>query len=316
MVPYIARAATAPWGRTAARIAIGPFPKRVVQGIRGAQLMRKYGPTAARAAMTMGRAWRRSRNRRITNPYKRKPIMYRRTDKSAKNPARKKATDPAELSTAYSMSNLQVITYPWPAFDNGTLSSDNLISRNRNTLKISGIKICQRFSYNQPQTSETYCGPILVRWYLVQAKNAGAPTNANLSLGPNFFRTNNDGQNRNRNFNPGTGGIAESYDFAKICAPVNPDESFRIITKREFMLQGRTATSDQRTVPYMYTLKEWFPNGKKYTFDQVSSGSPNQEIYTVFWYYPVDEQQYDALANNNFFLTVNRHDITYYKEQP
>lgn len=321
MVPWGARAAVSPyWGRTAARIAIGPYPRRVVSAIRAANLARQYGPGAARFATKIGRAFRSYKRSKIVNPYKKypkgRPLMFKRTEKSAKNPSRKRATDPGEVSSAFAMGNLNYQVFPWPAYDNGTVVSDNLISRTRNTIKIKGIKICQRFQYNQTQGSEAYQGPIRVRWYLVQRKNGGAPANANTELGTGFFRTNHDGQNRNRNFNPNTGALSDSYDYAKICAPVNPDESIRIITKREFTLMGRSAETDQRSMPYAYNLQEWFPNGKRYTFDSVSSSAPNGEIFCLWWYYPLDALQYDPSTANNFYVTVHRHDQVYWSESP
>nr|QTE03358.1 MAG: putative capsid protein [Emberiza spodocephala CRESS-DNA-virus sp.] len=299
------------WGRTAQRI-VNTNPS-----VRLAKMVYKYGPGAARAAYKIGRAWRRSRNRRVVNPYKKKPkpVMYRRTDRSARNPSRKKGTDPGLPSASYPGGTLNLFTFPYPAYDNGTLSSDNLISRTRNTIKLKGIKICQRFTHTQNQGSEAYQGHLRVRWYLCQMKTGTAPGSSS-SLNPHFFRTNHDGFNRNRDFQPNTGDLGDDYDFAKICAPVNPDESFRIITKREFSLIGRVDTTDQRSVPFQWTIDEWFPSGKRYTFDTTSSGAPNGEIFVVWWYYPSSSLLYDPSIANNNFVHVHRHDTLYWGESP
>lgn len=266
------------------------------------RLAAKYGPRSIRAAGRIQRAFRKKRNK-----------YFKRTEPSVRNPSRKVATDPGVAALEYGFGNLNVVRFPFPAYDNGTLASDNLTSRTRNTIFLKGIKICWTWQHLRDPSSEVNAGPLRIRWYLVQAKEGQAKLAS--SLNTNFFRTNHDGQTRNRSYFPNTGLATDLYDYTKICAPVNPNELVNIITKREFDIFPKSEQTVMRFQPWRYRLMEYFKIGKWISYD-TSTALPDHEIYCVWWAYPIDTTQYDGTLALQPQVNLLRHDTVYWGEKP
>ena len=130
------------------------------------------------------------------------------------------------------------------------------------------------------------------------------------------FKTNSDGQTRDRDFNNEVNNPMNVYDFAKICAPLNNHDNFNIITKREFILQGKGQEPDAAGIPYQYTIDEYFKINKRLTFERVSSVTPDNEIFAAMWIYPIDETQYSGDLAQSAQVLWHRHDHINWSETP
>lgn len=266
---------------------------------------------------------------RTMKSYAKKAIRYKRkkpkaigetrTLPSKSAPGRKAANDPALPGVFLSNGNVIRLRMPWPLYDNGTLSNDNLVARTRNNILVKGISICHTFTSTVTPAAELWQGPLKVRWYLCQKRDGFLDIDPNIASGQlnsRFFKTNNEGQTRDRSFNNEVNSPTNVYDHAKICAPVNIHDQLQVITSREFILQGKTAQSDTREIPWQYTIKEYFKINKRLTFEQVSSVTPDCEIFVAMWIYPIDESAYIPTSAQGAYVRLNRHDVVHWGEAP
>ena len=141
-----------------------PTPLQLQAFNLGVDVMKKAGRKAAKAVM--GRPAKKAKK---SSP--KKSVGETRTLPSKKAPGRKIATDPALPGIYLSNGSVIRIRFPWPTYDNGTLNSDNLVSRTRNNILVKGIKVCHRFTATLSVANELYQGPLKVRWYLLQKKD-------------------------------------------------------------------------------------------------------------------------------------------------
>jgi len=309
LVPYAMK--YGPRAMSLARV----YAKKRYGSNKAVKIVNKYGPAALRAAHVISKALRGSRARRFElNRSKR--IPKGRTAPTVRNSSKKIATDPEAPPTTNGFGSLQILQLAWPQSDQAT-TSDNLIARERNQIHVKGIKVCHRFFGSWGQGGESDIGPMRVRWYMCQAKSGASSVTPNTAYNNNFFRTNNSGSNRSRNFNPSQGNITETYDFAKICAPVNPDETFRILTRRDFVIFPKTegGVKDSRSLINEWKIEKYFKINKTLNFDATNSTLPKNEIFFLWWYYPTDIDQFDPLKYTNAYIKVQRHDILYYSER-
>jgi len=199
------------------------------------------------------------------------------------------------------------------------LSGDNLVSRTRNNIMVKGLSVCHTFTMPIGTGSEQYQGPLKVRWYLCQKRDgflSQDDATARATLNPLFFKTNNNGSGRNRDFINEPTNNTLGYDHTKICAPLNVDDQLKVITSREFILHGRASEEHNRAPLYQYTLKEYFKINKRLTFENVASTTPDCEIFVVFWIYCLDESQYTPTAADVGFVKFLRHDAVHWSETP
>jgi len=317
LVPYAANELSSAYklARTYARynrVPMSSVPGYLVNDFSGpaykaAKTIAKFGYKAAK------RVSKKAMKRRIP-----KSVGELRTLPSKTAPGRRAATDPGLPGEFRINGNLHRVRFPWPAYDNGTLSGDNLVARTRNNIMVKGLSVCHTFTCPVSTASEAYQGPLKVRWYLCQKRDgyySTVPETASASLNSLFFKTNNDGLGRNRDFQ-NEGATTPGYDHAKICAPLNIDDQLMVITSREFILHGRGSEEHNVQPLYQHTIKEYFKINKRLTFETVSAVTPDCEIFAVYWIYPMDESQYVSTSANNGFVKFLRHDAVHWSEAP
>lgn len=303
LVPY--RLAAAALRSPGARL----YRTAMVKKAGSARRYIKYGTRIARFVVN------RYRKRKFPFTQTNARLIKRlRGNPSTRNTSQKVANDPRNANLTYPMSTINTRRFVWPPYDNGTISGDNLISRTRNHIFLKGIKICWLWTHINNPVNEVYMGPVKVRWYLIQSKDNLAATTPNLNT--RFFRTNNGGISRNQDFNPATGNVNDSWDLAKLCAPVNPDETFRILTKREFILNGQTNDGSYRGLPKnQYMLQKYFKINKRLNFDATTSDFPDGEIFCIWWYHPVSPDRWIPLSGNLSVMNLATHDQVYFSDK-
>lgn len=271
----------------------------------------KYAAAAGKIARFVVKNYRKRKFRANKNTQR---IKRARLNPSTKNSSQKIAEDPRNAVLSYQMSTINIKRFNWPPYDNGTISSDNLISRTRNHIFVKGIKLCWLFTHTNGPVNEIYQGPVKVRWYLIQSKDNLSATVPNLNQ--RFFRCNNAGTTRNQDFQPATGIVTDTWDLAKLCAPVNPDETFRILTKREFILNGQQDDGAFRGLPKnQYMMNKYIKINKRMNFDSTTSTYPDGEIYCIWWYHPVEPWRWIPIQGNINAMQLATHDQVYFSDK-
>ena len=181
--------------------------------------------------------------------------------------------------TAPPIRTIQVQSIKWPT--QGTAVGERLGS----SINVSGFSICEQFH-------NTNAYAIVVHYAILQPKNAAGSLAQSLIV-ENFFRDNLGGAGRTRNFvsvQPDT--EKPDYDFGYDCLPINVNQ-YHVLTHQKKVLAARSQ-------PVNWTWDTWkFKNyfnlkGKTFTFDTSLSNQPDNPIYRVFWWQPLQRADWEA----------------------
>lgn len=187
----------------------------------------------------------------------------------------------------------------------------NVAGRLGSTIRVSGIKVCERFI-------NTNSFPIVLHYALVQPRCIDGAFDFN----EGFFRSTiraNIAEETARNENFVNAFPNAEYEFLYDCFPINPDK-FWIITHQKKMLAPRdpltSETAEQiNMVPrrYMWNIDRYYPmKGKRMTFEDKDDILPQYPIYRIFWWQVAEPGDW-GVAPETGEITRLKKSVVYFK---
>lgn len=156
------------------------------------------------------------------------------------------------------------------------------------------------------------------------------------AISPGFFRNNNRDGNRNRNFvnapNP-----ADLWQFYLDRSRINPDR-FNVLSHEKFVLDAKNRSTDynltisnegpdetvsgqtsanisMRQSPYVLRYNRWLPINKTMNFERPQDFHPTRPITFVYWYGPVDPNDWSILSSTaEGSVTHQDYNVVYFKD--
>lgn len=304
--------------------------------------------TVRRLMYSNGRSTATYRPRRVRwrgRKYYRKYKMYRRSVPSTR--ARTKAVNSGETGVSVNSSgSTTVVTVfpgnafnhvncamgvmylkllPAPRFADQTTAGLNVASanqrrRNGNHVLYHGFKINRIFSLDRSGVQPS--GPILVNYAIIQfQRNAYENVTATLPSAQNilkdFFRTHDDdeGTKDSKDF-PGYG-ASSPWNHEINVLPMNPDNPYKIITHRKFVLTGKGGANEVNNatqagakmmwnMPFIKSINNYYKLMKIQSFTDVDSVNPETPFAEIWWYNSLteDAKPADTTVSSSFYLNT------------
>lgn len=321
--------------------------------LRGSALLRRRS-MGMRGPLSRPRAWRALPRKRM-----RKYKMYRRTVPSTR--AKTKCINSGETGppTSQSGSATSVTVFSGTTFNNvdcamgrlylkliptptatdqtttgTTLGFANQRRRMTNHVRYHGIKIDRIFGlpYNEKQPR----GPMMVHWCIIQfRRNAYEQITtalpSELNLQKDFFRNHDDSDEGNQKDSTDFPAYfsATSWNHEMNVLPMNPDNNYRIITHRKFLLYPKDIPSGSGYTNMgpcnqkmrwnacnMKALKLYYKYGKVLTFGGVKDDEPENPIAELWWYNSLfeDDKPADVGVSPSFYLNTFCKNATYFSD--
>lgn len=285
MVPYIgpamAVAGYAPGARRAAAALINPrSAKRARMMYAAASHMYRNRGKYRRAASLIGRAWRRSRKRRIG--------MGRIGQ--ARGVARAKRTETETLTNGSASTR---VLYNDEITNIPKTTVNDIDARQRDVVRLSGFKMCFEIKNNDSV-------PLLCNYAVVYDKQNGETVSTS-----DFFRS-NGGNERAKDFSV----LLNSYEFH--CLPLNTDR-FTVLWHRRFVLAPNPAvastgfTGENRN--NWKTFEKYVKLKKHITFE---GGVAQSKLWLLRWYDKFQQASGGAITIN--IANVDHHVMAYWRE--
>lgn len=278
-----------------------PASRRYVMAARAIQGAWRHRRTIKRAAKYVYRARKRARTskvgRRATAAGRVRNVAMKKQD-----------AYPTGLASTGAMGRIHAASMPWPELT----TTNTLTSRQRNTIHITGIKICRQFTYPAPATD---VGPIELHWCLVQAKDP-AMQSTSLDYQNDFFRDNNTNTSRSVNFPTYTG--SSPWNMLMNCAPMNPNGKLKILTHRKFALVPYNANNyaDKAGVnrqPHYVKIDRYFKINKNFNWDNDTDVNPQNQIFELWWYNTIEPSLFPADPTAVNYLEWDKAHTVYWK---
>lgn len=256
------------------------------------------------AARRIGRWWRSRRGR-----YRRSKIM-RRTAPSTRRQGTTKQDPPSTTLTQLAMGNLYVADFPWPGSSG---SNDDITRRERNTVSVSGLKICRIFEYTQDIDDAAQQGPVEVHWCLLQLKTDQTNLDLSADLPIEFFRDNSRTTTRARDFNPYDG--TDQWDMGKNCLQINPNKWVRVLTHKRFHLQPFAPGAAYRPWMNIKKINKYYRLKKNITYNNVLTNLPNQRIFECYWYNTTTPTKFQTNNSDATLVGTTRMNTVYFRDR-
>jgi hypothetical protein len=155
---------------------------------------------------------------------------------------------------------------PVPEFD-----PNNVSGRDSVHVNVKGYRICRTFYTTATSGGTGDCGPVEVNWALIQWECPISDSSVQTLLPQNFFRTSEFVDTKSVKFGSGTSDN-DAYPLAGdpwtnkiICLPMNPDNGYKIITRRKRLILPRAGalnlSDDGKQVDNHWKIEYYQPIG-------------------------------------------------------
>ena len=207
-------------------------------------------------------------------------------------------------------------------------NAQNFNTRQSNVLYIKGVKICRYFDTSgMVAAANPINGPIQCNWCLLQSKqpikDITTPTAFPSEWLTAFWRDNTDGTDKSRDWvtYPSTTATAD-WQMGMNCSSLNPNGSFRILTRQKFKLypnaQNPTSLNVATNLKTWRVIDKYFKINKAVNFTSNTGGIDqynNYPIYELFWYNTLFPGDLPVGDNTGTVLKTQGSNTVYYSEK-
>lgn len=282
------------YSRKRAYGALGYSNPYVGYGIKVARFAYANRGRAKMAARVLQRTYRRYRRsgRRGRKTYSSRAAP----SKKANSPSYHTPWDTSSVATGGNPINLQTLNLfevQMPPVATSSASGNPILAVNRITgkgrYKLNSIKICRTIWYNGDYTEAGFdVGRVTVNWALIQLKVSQADltrggSTVRQAIEQGFFRDNEGTTERSKDFV--AAGPTSDWDHGYTCAPMNPDSSFRIISRQRHELVPFLDSTQAGPARSSVTIHKYIKLRKTVANGSVAVGNQIENpFYELIWY--------------------------------